>query len=192
VDVTRDILYVKGVTNDGKTCHIFVNHWPSRTTGAQESEIKRITAAVTLRKEVDNILNYENDAKILIMGDFNDEPTNKSLLQILNATNKRKNISNRDLYNLMYDIHNTGTTGTITFQNSWQVFDQIIVSPAFLRKGDGYYLNFDDGRIYSNESMLFTNPETGFKSPDRTYGGDTYYGGVSDHLPVYVILRKDE
>jgi endonuclease/exonuclease/phosphatase family metal-dependent hydrolase len=192
VDVTRDILYVKGVTNDGKTCHIFVNHWPSRTTGAQESEIKRITAAVTLRKEVDNILNYENDARILIMGDFNDEPTNKSLLQILNATNKRKNISNRDLYNLMYDIHNTGTTGTITFQNSWQVFDQIIVSPAFLRKGDGYYLNFDDGRIYSNESMLFTNPETGFKSPDRTYGGDTYYGGVSDHLPVYVILRKDE
>jgi predicted extracellular nuclease len=192
VDVTRDILYVKGVTNDGKTCHIFVNHWPSRTLGEQESEIKRITAAVTLRKEVDNILNYENDARILIMGDFNDEPTNKSLLQILNATNKRKNINNRDLYNLMYDIHNIGTTGTITYQNAWQVFDQIIVSPALLKKGNGYYVNFDDGRIYSNESMLFTNPETGFKSPDRTYGGDSYYGGVSDHLPVYVVIKNDE
>jgi predicted extracellular nuclease len=192
VDVTRDILYVKGVTNDGKTCHIFVNHWPSRTTGEQDSEIKRITAAVTLRKEVDNILNYENDARIIIIGDFNDEPTNKSLLQILNATNKRKNINNRDLYNLMYDIQNIGTTGTIKYQNAWQVFDQIIVSPALLKKGDGYYVNFDDGRIYSNESMLFTNPETGFKSPNRTYGGDTYYGGVSDHLPVYVILRKDD
>jgi endonuclease/exonuclease/phosphatase family metal-dependent hydrolase len=192
VDVTRDILYVKGVMNDGKTCHIFVNHWPSRTDGEQESEIKRITAAVTLRKEIDNILNFEEDARIIIMGDFNDEPTNKSLLQILNATNKRKNISNRDLYNLMYDIHNTGTTGTITYQNAWQVFDQIIVSPAILKKGDGYYLNFDDGLIYNDESVLFTNPETGFKSPSRTYGGDTYYGGVSDHLPVYVILRKDE
>lgn len=192
VDVTRDILYLKGVTNDGKTCHIFVNHWPSRTAGEQESEIKRITAAVTLRNVVDNILNFENDARIIIMGDFNDEPTNKSLLQILNATNKRKNISNRDLFNLFYEIHNTGTTGTIAYQNTWQVFDQIIVSPSLLKKGDGYYVNFDDGRIYSNESMLFTDPGTSFKSPDRTYGGNTYYGGVSDHLPVYVVLRKDD
>ena len=191
VDVTRDILYVKGITNDGKTCHIFVNHWPSRTSGEVDSEIKRITAAVTLRKEVDGILNFEPDARIIIMGDFNDEPTNKSLLQILNATNKRKNINNRDLYNLMYDIHNIGTTGTITYQNKWQVFDQIIVSPAFLTRGDGYYVGFEDGKIYSDESILFTNPETGFKSPDRTYGGNTYYGGPSDHLPVYVVLRKD-
>ena len=192
VDVTRDILYVKGVTNDNNTCYIFVNHWPSRTSGEQESEIKRITAAVTLRKEVDGILNFEKDARIIIMGDFNDEPTNKSLLQILNATNKRKNINYRDLFNMMYDTHNIGTSGTIAYQNEWQMFDQIIVSPAFLKKGNGYYLNFDDGRIYCNETMLFSNPETGFKSPNRTFGGDTYYGGVSDHLPVYVVLRKDE
>lgn len=191
-DVTRDILFVKGNTNDGKSLYVFVNHWPSRTSGEQESEIKRITASVTLRKEIDGILNFEPDARIILLGDFNDEPTNKSLIQILNATNKRKNLGNRDLYNLMYDMHNTGTTGTLKFQDSWQIFDQIIVSPSLLKKGNTYYVNFDDGKIYNDKSILFTNPETGFISPDRTYGGDTYYGGVSDHLPVYVILKKDE
>lgn len=191
-DVTRDILFVKGTTNDGKPCYVFVNHWPSRTSGEQESEIKRITAAVTLRKEIDGILNYEPDARIILLGDFNDEPTNKSLIQILNATNKRKNLNNRDLYNLMYDLHNIGDTGTLTYQNSWQIFDQIIVSPSLLNKGKDYFVNYDAGMIYKDESILFTNPETGFVSPNRTYGGNTYYGGVSDHLPVYIILQKDE
>jgi endonuclease/exonuclease/phosphatase family metal-dependent hydrolase len=62
-----------------------------RSGEERESEMRRITAAATLRKDIDNILNYENDARIIIMGDFNDEPTNRSLMQVLNATNKRKN-----------------------------------------------------------------------------------------------------
>lgn len=191
-DVTRDILYVKCRIKDDEIYHLFVNHWPSRTPNEQDSEIKRITAAVALRKEVDNILNFENNARIIIMGDFNDEPTNKSILQILGASNKRKNFNYRDLYNMMYDLHNVSNEGSITYKDSWQMFDQIIVSSSLFNTTRGYYLTFTDGKVYKNESLLFKNPQTGFAGPNKTYGGDTYYGGVSDHLPVYVILKKDE
>jgi predicted extracellular nuclease len=191
-DVTRDILYVKCRIKGDEIYHLFINHWPSRTPNEQDSEIKRITAAVTLRKEVDNILNFENNARIIIMGDFNDEPTNKSVLQILGAGNKRKNFNYRDLYNMMYDLHNISNEGSITYKDSWQMFDQIIVSPSLFDKARGYYLTFTDGKVYKDESLLFKNPQTGFASPNKSYIGDTYYGGVSDHLPVYVILKKDD
>ena len=190
-DVTRDILYVKCKIKDDNIFHVFINHWPSRSPNEQESEIKRITAAIALRKQVDNILNFENDARIIIMGDFNDEPTNKSLLQILNATDKRKNLTSRDLYNLMYDQHNTSSEGSITYKDNWQMFDQIIVSPVLLNKGTGYYLSFGDGKVYKGEGVIFTNPQTKLTSPNRTYGGNEYLDGTSDHLPVFVILKKD-
>ena len=190
-DITREILYVKCKIKDDNIVHIFVNHWPSRTPNEQDSEIKRITAAITLRKEVDNILNFDNNARIIIMGDFNDEPTNKSVMQILNATNKRKNLTYRDLYNLMYDTHNTANEGSITYNDYWQMFDQIIVSPVLLNKGTGYYLSYGDGRVFKGEEVLLTNPKTNVTSINRTYDGNSYLGGVSDHLPVYVILKKD-
>jgi endonuclease/exonuclease/phosphatase family metal-dependent hydrolase len=148
-------------------------------------------AAVTLRKEVDNILNLENNARIIVMGDFNDEPTDKSIFQILNAANKRKNLHYRDLYNLMYDSHNANGEGSIAYKDSWQMFDQIIVSPSLFTKGTGYYLSFDDGKVFRTSQLLVTDPATGFSFPNRTYGGDTYYSGASDHLPVYIILKKE-
>jgi predicted extracellular nuclease len=191
-DVTRDILYAKFRIKDDNVYHIFINHWPSRSPNEQESEIKRITAAITLRKEVDNILNFENNARIIIMGDFNDEPTNKSVMQILNATNKRKNLNYRDLYNLMYDLHNTGNEGSITYKDNWQMFDQIIVTPELLKKGTGYYLSYSDGKVYKGDEVLFTNPQTKLTGPNRTYDGNSYLGGVSEHLPVYIILKKGE
>ena len=191
-DIAIDILYVKCKIKDDKICHIFINDWPSRTPDEQESEIKRISAAVTLRKEVDKILNFENNACILFLGNFNDEPTNKSLMQILNATNKRKNLNYRDLYNLMYDQHNAGNEGSTIYIDNWQMFDQIIVSPELLNKGTGYYLSYNDGKIYKGAEVLITDPQTKIISPNRTYNGNSYIGGVSSHLPVYVILKKDE
>ncbi len=189
-DRTRDILYVKGKMDDGKIYHVYVNHWPSRAGTERESEMRRITAAAALRKEIDNILNFENDARIIIMGDFNDEPTNRSLMQVLNATNKRKNHTYRDLYNLMYDSHNISGTGTIAWRENWQMFDQIIVSFSLLSENDGYFVDFESGTVYSSDELLYTS-ESGFRSPNRTYVGDRYTGGVSDHLPVFVTFRKE-
>jgi exonuclease III len=191
-DVTRDFLYVKCKLKDDFVCHIFLTQWPLRSPNQQESEIKRISAAVALRKEVDKILNSDNNAHIIIMGDFNDEPTNKSIMQVLNATNKRKNLYYRDLYNLMYDQHNEGTEGTTTFGQAWVMVDQIIASPALFNKGTGYYLTFDDGKIYKGEEVLITDPQTKLTTPNKTYNGNKYLGGVSSHLPVYIILKKEE
>jgi predicted extracellular nuclease len=190
-DVTRDILYAKCRIKGDRILHVFVNHWPSRSPSQEESEIKRVMAAVTLRKEVDNILNSDNGAAILILGDFNDEPTNKSLLQILNATNKLKNQNYRDLYNLMYDPHNMKGEGSITYKDEWQMFDQIIVSVPLLQKGNGYYTLPGEGKVFRNNQVLVKDPVSGSQVINRTYSGDKYAGGVSDHLPVYTILRKD-
>ena len=190
-DFTRDILYARVRADDGKTYHIFVNHWPSRSPNQEDSEIKRITAALTLRKEVDFIFNNDKSARIIIMGDFNDEPTNRSLLQILNAANKRKNIYYRDLFNLMYDSHNIPGEGSITWNGTWQMFDQFIVSYPLFVKGTDYYLTYGGGRVFRDENIIKSDPADGSENPSRTYSGNEYSGGASDHLPVYIILQKD-
>jgi endonuclease/exonuclease/phosphatase family metal-dependent hydrolase len=190
-DVTRNILYVKCKIKDDNTYHIFVTQWPLRSPNEQDTEIKRISAAVALRKEIDKILNFENNARIIIMGDFNDEPTNKSVMQILNASNKRKNLNYRDLYNLMYDPHNEGNEGSTMSNSGWVMFDQIIVTPALFNKDSGYYLAFDAGKVYKGEDVIITDPLTKLTRPNRTYNGNSYLGGVSSHLPVYIILKKD-
>lgn len=190
-DLTRDILYARCRIKGDKILHVFVNHWPSRSPNQEESEFKRVMAAVALRKEVDNILNSDNEAGIIILGDFNDEPTNKSMLQILNASNKLKNQNYRDLYNLMYDPHNIKGEGSITYKGEWQMFDQVIVSVPLLKKGSGYYTLPGEGKVFRNNQVMVKDPVSGAQVINRTYAGEKYLGGVSDHLPVYTILRKD-
>ena len=191
-DKTRDILYASFKADDNNIYHVFVNHWPSRSPSQEESEIKRISTAITLRKEVDFIFNNDNKARIIVLGDFNDEPTNRSILQILNAADKRKNIHYRDLYNLMYYQHNMGDIGSITYKNQWQMFDQIIVSYSLFEKGPSYYLTYSDGMVYRDEDLVVKDRETGSVVLNRTYSGTDYTGGTSDHLPVYIILRKEK
>ncbi len=188
----RDILYVKGKTDDGEIFHIFVNHWKSRHGGEKATEQKRVYSAVVLRRTIDSILVFEPRARILIMGDFNDEPTNMSIMQILNAANKRKNTGARDLYNLMYDLHNLHDTGTYSYKGHWDMLDQIIISFNLLQEQNkkGWHTDYEGGHIFSEEWMLYDNPKAGRKVPNRTYGGPNYYGGVSDHLPVFCIFTQ--
>ena len=185
----RDILYVKGRA-DGEMLHIFVNHWKSRSGGIRATEQMRVFTAVVLRRTVDSILNFEPQAKILIMGDLNDEPTNMSVMQILMATDKRKNIGRRDLYNLMYDMHNLHDTGTYSYKGRWLMLDQIILSYPFLLDREGWHTPYTGGHIFSEEWMMYDNPKAGRLVPNRTYGGKNYFGGISDHLPVYCTLEK--
>lgn len=187
---TRDILYVTGKEKDGESFHFFVNHWSSRSQGEKETEPKRIYAAVTLRKEIDVLMNRDPDAKIVIMGDFNDEPTNRSIFEMLLANNKRKNASERELYNLMYDLHNIDNAGTYFYRGSWNMLDQIIVSQSLIRDKTGYHTGFDNGKILKQQWMLYHDQQLDEYVPNKTYGGPEYYGGISDHLPVYVTLIK--
>ena len=185
---TRDILYVKGLADNTDTLHVFVNHWSSRREGQRQTERRRIYAGVVLRKAVDSVMNYNPAAKILIMGDFNDEPTNQSLHSVLNANNKRINASSRELYNLMYDMHNMDGKGSLNYRGTWNMLDQIIVSRSMLEGGRGLRTDFSGGKIFRDKRLMYDHPEWGYPVPNRTYGGTNYFGGISDHLPVFVIL----
>ena len=186
----RDILLVKGKTDHAEILYLFVNHWKSRSGGQKQTEQMRMYSAVVLRKAIDSIINLEPNAKIISLGDYNDEPTNASIYSILRAGNKRKNASSRDLYNLMYDPHNLGDVGTYHYKGSWNMLDQVIISQALLQDQKGYHTSFGGGKIFKEEWMLYDNPKANAKVPNKTYGGDIYFGGISDHLPVYVVLWR--
>jgi predicted extracellular nuclease len=187
-DRTRDILYVKGVFKEAKkdTVFIFVNHWPSRWGGQEQSEPDRITAARVLRGAIDSIYSYHEKANIILMGDFNDDPDNTSLLNVLDAQQVVEEPEDRQLYNLMFPMLKRGE-GTL-FYNDWDVFDQIIVSGALLNKTEGFRLADTQGKAFKADWMLFED-DRGRKRPNRTAGRSSYYGGYSDHLPVYVYYR---
>lgn len=175
---TRDILHVTGKM-DGKLVHVFVNHWPSRIGGDEKTEPKRVLAASVLKKRIDQLLAEDPKARIIIMGDMNDEPANKSLSEALGA--KAPN-SGAGLVNLMLPDDEAGK-GTYFYSGNWNMLDNLVVSEEMLH-GKGVRIEGGKGFIFSEDWMIFTN-KTGDKTPNRTYVGSKYTGGVSDHFPVY-------
>lgn len=182
----RGILHVHGTGPDGSSLHIFMNHWKSRSGGVLETERQRMFSAITLRKQVDMLMARESDYKVIIMGDFNDEPTNRSISQGLSAQNKRRNIQMGEQYNLFYDLHNIKGEGTYNYQGTWNMLDQMIVSYNLLNQERGLSTGFENGRILKAEWMLYESEKYGENLPSATYGGPQYFGGPSDHLPIYV------
>ena len=184
---TRDILHVEGELAGGVKTHVFVNHWSSRREGQFETEPRRVEAAHTLREKVDEILADDADANIIILGDFNDHPNDKSLETVLRAKESGYE-GEGDLINLLFDEHARGE-GTAVFQGDWAVLDQIIVSQAIYDGKSGLAIQGKEAEIIKNDELLFTNRSTGEQKPNATFGGSKYYGGYSDHLPVYIILN---
>ena len=181
---TRDILYVKGKTNNGEEFHIFVNHWPSRIGGLEQTEPKRVTVAKLLKSKIDSVQNVNPNANILVMGDMNDEPSNKSINEVLQA--KSPEVENAAFVNLMYPIHKN-KLGSYNYRGNWNMLDNIIVSSNLLDK-KGFQCKEMQGFVFHEKWMEYEN--NGEMSPNRTYGGPNYYGGVSDHFPVYVQLKR--
>ncbi|MDD2305519.1 MAG: endonuclease/exonuclease/phosphatase family protein [Prolixibacteraceae bacterium] len=175
---TRDILHVTGKMRN-KTVHVFVNHWPSRIGGEDKTEPKRVLAASVLKKRVDQIFVQDPKARIIIMGDMNDEPANKSLQETLGATAPG---SGAPLVNLMMPDDVAGK-GTYFYSGNWNMLDNLVVSETVL-KGKGMTVEGGKGNIFSNDWMIYTN-KNGDKTPNRSYVGNKYVGGVSDHFPVY-------
>lgn len=182
---TRDILVVSGILAKKDTIHVLVNHWPSRRSGEAESEPKRVQAATVARHVCDSLSKKYTSSQILLMGDFNDEPTNKSIEQTLGAGNVNEN---GGLINLMY-AKKMNKEGSHFYNKEWGMLDQIIVSKGFL-KADNYYIKPERTFILKADFLLFENKKTGEKQPNRTYVGEKYVDGFSDHLPVYVELVK--
>ncbi len=188
---TRDIIYVKGVTDNDDTLHVFVNHWPSRWGGQLASEPKRIFVASVLRAKVDSIVSTNARANIVIMGDLNDMPDNISITETLSATSEMGNYVANNLYNLGGYAKKHTEFGTHKYHGEWGVLDQIIVSGAMLDKKNSTFLTPDDYKIYNAGFLLETDEKYFGKQPNRTYIGFKYHGGYSDHLPVYIDLFKN-
>jgi len=180
----RDILYVKGKAPNGDTVHVFVNHWKSRIGVSESSETKRVFSAMKLKSICDSILTKNTSANIVIMGDFNDDPENKSIFQILQANNKRKNREPFELFNLHFDIHNFYGAGSMLYQNTWYLFDQIIVSNNLLVNTKGLHTRPESGSILKYDWMFYM-PDGKTHYPKPTFSGKEYLGGFSDHLPVF-------
>jgi len=185
---TRDILYVKGLTNANDTLHIFVNHWPSRWGGMLETQPKRMFVASLLRKKVDSVFAKNNKAKIIIMGDLNDFPTNKSLIESLKVLNSFNNIKNNELYSLSYYLQEEKGLYSHKYHGESGILDHIIVSGALLDTKANIFTTKDNASIYNAEFLLEKDKKNVGYKPFRTFVGFKYNGGYSDHLPTYVDL----
>lgn len=186
---TRDLLYVKGIVNTSDTLHVFVNHWPSRWGGQQKSEPKRMYLASVLKKHSDSILAVNPNSKIVIMGDFNDEPDNISLKTTLNAKRELDNpILDTSLYNLTAILNKNTGKGTYKYRGKWGVLDQFIIS-GYLMNSKTTYTSLSDVHIFNAEFLLEQDEKYTGQKPNRTYIGYKYHAGYSDHLPIYLDLN---
>ncbi len=177
---SRDILFVYGLL-EGKEIFILVNHWPSRREGKNETTAKREVVAYYNKKVVDSLLKKNPQIPVIIMGDLNDNPTDKSIKQILSASNNK---SDGGLFNPWVDIYLSGK-GTCRYKQSWQLYDQIIISKNLLNdKG----FRYDRVEVYSTPDIRDKYTKQGF--PYRSFKGTYWVNGYSDHFPVVMYLVK--
>ena len=154
----------------------------------KETEKKRMLTAIALRKQLDILLSRESDLKVILMGDFNDEPTNRSVLSGLSASGQRRNIAMGDYYNLCYDLHNIEGSGTYAYRGKWNMLDQVIISHSLVNQKKGLSTSWEGVHILIAEDMLYESEKYEKSLPSATYGGPQYFGGPSDHLPLYVVF----
>ncbi|TGV02330.1 endonuclease/exonuclease/phosphatase family protein [Flavivirga rizhaonensis] len=184
---TRDQLLVSGEL-EGEMIHIIVNHWPSRRGGEARSRPKRIAAAKLNKYLIDSLQVINPYAKVFIMGDLNDDPTNTSIKNILKAKKDKKKVGLKGLYNPFEKFYRNGL-GTTAYRDTWSLFDQIIITKPLLKK-DYSSFRFYKAGIF-NESYLFHKDGRYKGYPLRSFSNGRFTNGYSDHLPAYVfVIRK--
>ena len=187
-DLTRYILHIQGKVINGETLHFIINHWPSRGGDSAKSEAKRIAAAIKLNEIKYRIIETEPNAKIIIMGDFNDEPSNKSIAETLAVSCKQNNTADGQFFNAFCDLE-IAKKGSYRYKDAWEMLDQIMVSSTLLSDTTAIHFKNNSAAIKSETWMLQTGKYEGY--PLRTYGGNTYLNGYSDHLPVFILLENE-
>lgn len=175
-DFTRDILYVRGNLYEEEV-HVFVNHWPSRRSGAEQTAYKRKRAAETVLDKIE-ALGIEGQ-NCIIMGDFNDDPNSESIQKMMDS---------QYFINPMQKLWSL-ESGSANYKGEWSLFDQIIISHSFLNHENGTH-SFKKAAIFS-EKMISEWKGKYKGNPFRTYVGKKYLGGYSDHFPVYLILQNN-
>ena len=176
-DYTRDVLLVSGIL-DGEKVHVIVNHWSSRREGQKETEFKRLASSEKVSDIISSLRLEDEHAKIIVIGDFNDNPNNDSIKRL---------VEGYDLFNPMETLRSFNR-GTVKHKRQWFIFDQVLISTNFFKSTQEGF-EFFKANIFDEDFLkLFKGPFKG--SPFRTYVGKKYKGGYSDHFPVYAIFKK--
>ncbi len=184
---TRDQLVVSGKLN-GEAINIIVNHWPSRSGGEAKTNYRREKAAHLNKQIIDSLYKKDPYAKIITMGDFNDDPFNKSFKKVLKTSNNRETIVAQEMFNPMENLAKQGK-GSLAYRDSWNLFDQILVSESLLGSRSG--LQFYQAGIFNSHYLITLNGQ--FRGyPFRSYDYSGYTGGYSDHFPVFVYLVSEQ
>ncbi|MFI3304674.1 MAG: endonuclease/exonuclease/phosphatase family protein [Rikenellaceae bacterium] len=191
---TRDILTMWGKI-DKEPFFFAVVHWSSRVGGQKSSEHLRIANATQLRSVVDSVSMANPATKIVLMGDFNDDPQDKSLYEVLGATESRERIKNGDFFNPFYSMHKAGY-GTLGYAGRWNLFDNIVVSKNLVFAEPSTYkidkspLNSKYyGTVFKTKYLL--QQSGSYKGyPYRSYSNGAFIGGYSDHLPVFITISR--
>ena len=187
---TRDQLLVSGIL-DGEMIHLIVNHWPSRRGGEAKSRPMRVGAAKYNMQMIDSLQRMYDNPKIFGLGDMNDDPTNASMKEVLQATGVKSEVKDGGIYNPMEDLFNRGYS-TLGYRDNINLFDQIyMTSPALVKGKDYSQWQFYKANIY-NPNYL-TNSKGRYKGyPYRSFSNNSFTGGYSDHYPVYIYLIRDK
>lgn len=189
---TRDLLHASGVLLSGDTLDILVCHLPSRSGGAKESEPYRLHAAQKIRMEADSILYARLYPQLIIMGDFNDYPTNQSIRKVIEAqsppldsTGASTALSPLKLYHLLARKAKSRNFGSYKYKGEWGLLDHLIVSGTLLDSTRSFFTSEAKTHVARLPFQLIEDPKYGDDEPFRTYKGMKYQGGISDHLPIY-------
>ncbi|MCB9256708.1 MAG: OmpA family protein [Chitinophagales bacterium] len=183
---TRDILWVEGLLL-GEPVHIFVNHWPSRRGGEAKSSYGRELGAQMCKNVIDSLMQIDPNTQVLVMGDLNDDPTNTSVKTTLGAKRKIEDVQDGDMYNPLFSDYKKGY-GSLAYRGSWNLFDQILTSSSFVNQQEETWKLHKAEVVYNQD---WINRSGGYEGgPNRSYGGNNYQGGFSDHLPSIIYLKR--
>ncbi len=185
-DYTRDQLIVEGLL-DNEQIYFMVNHWPSRSGGEARSRPFRVEAAKLNKRIIDSVRRFNTHAKIISMGDFNDDPIDPSFKKVLKVEKNSKKLDSTSLYGPMEKLYRKGR-GSLAYRDKWNLFDQFYMTSSLINNPNEGYRYWKTG-IFTPPYLL--DPKGRYKGyPLRTYAGGSYIGGYSDHFPVYLHLIK--
>lgn len=185
-DYTRDQLIVEGLL-DNEKIYFLVNHWPSRSGGETRSRPFRLAAAKLNKRIIDSVRRQDKDAKLISMGDFNDDPIDPSFKKILKVEKNYKNLDSLSLYGPMEKLFKKGR-GSLAYRDKWNLFDQLYMTSNLIDDSKKNYSFWKVGIFTPQYLMDAKGKYKGY--PLRTYAGGSYVGGYSDHFPVYLYLIK--
>ncbi|OFY53502.1 MAG: hypothetical protein A2X22_02170 [Bacteroidetes bacterium GWF2_49_14] len=186
---TREILYAKGILGGKDTLHVFVNHWPSRSSGEVESRPLRAFVASAVRARVDSILAGSSHANIVITGDLNDEPQDLSIVSALRARLAFDDPKSGELYDLTALLKSGYPGGTYKYKGTWNQLDHMVISGSLMDTTRSLYARTADMHVFTASRILEEDTEYMGDRPFRTYLGPYYHGGYSDHLPVFLDIH---